>query len=227
MIRSTEALGRLRLMQLVSPTLPVGGFTYSQGLEWAVEAGWVNDELSLVDWLTGLIHDNLGQLDLPIVKRLYLACQAGNEAELRHWCEYLYASRETRELRDEERHRAHAMTTLLVDLGVDNAALWRSTLRLCQAAPYALAAWNWKIAATDAALGYGFSWLENQTTTAVKLIPLGQTAGQRVQLRLAELLAEVTKDALRLPDEMIGACAPAQAIASSQHETQYTRLFRS
>jgi len=223
----TAPLGRLRLMQLVSPALPIGAFTYSQGLEWAVEAGWVSDTATLSDWLGGLMEDGLAQLELPILKRLYAACEQEDVVAIAYWGRQLIASRETRELRAEEHQRARALVTLLVDLGVVNAAGWRETLMHCQAAPFALAAVSWQIGIEDCLLGYAWGWLENQVAAAIKLVPLGQTDGQRVQLELAGHLPGVIAQAMGVEDDDIGASAPALAIASASHETQYTRLFRS
>ena len=224
---TTAPLGRLRLMQLISPALPIGAFTYSQGLEWAVEAGWVRDVDTLLDWLEGLLNDGLAQLELPTLKRLYGACEHQDIDAIEHWGRQLYASRETRELRAEERNRARALITLLVDLEIAQAADWRESLRHCQAAPFALAAVHWQIAVEDCLLGYAWGWLENQVAAAIKLVPLGQTDGQRVQLQLAERLPLAVERGLAIADDEIGAGAPALAIASARHETQYTRLFRS
>jgi len=223
----TAPLGRLRLLQLVSPALPIGAFTYSQGLEWAVEAGWVHDNATLSDWLGGLMEDGLAQLELPVLERLYLACGQQDADAVERWGRQLLAGRETRELRAEERQRARALTTLLVDLGVESAGKWRETLMHCQAAPFALAAVHWRIGIEDCLLGYAWGWLENQVAAAIKLIPLGQTDGQRVQLDLAARLPGVVVRAMTVEDADIGAGAPALAIASARHETQYTRLFRS
>ena len=223
----TEPLGRLRLLQLVSPALPIGAFTYSQGLEWAVEAGWVQDTDGLVDWLGGLIDDGLQYMDLPVLARLYHACEAADGAAIRDWGQRLLASRETNELRAEERQRARALITLLADLGIERAVAWRDVLGQCQAAPFALAACYWEVGLEDCALGYAWGWLENQVAAAIKLVPLGQTQGQRVQLQLAGRLPAVVQRALPAADEDIGTAAPALAIASARHETQYTRLFRS
>ena len=223
----TDPLTRLRLMQLVSPTLPIGAFTYSQGLEWAVEAGWLSDVASLVDWLEGLIDDGLGGLELPLLYRLHRACEQDDPVAVEHWGSMLYASRETFELRAEERNRARALVTLLQNLGVEKVEEWRDVLTHCQAAPFALAAVHWSITADDCALGYAWGWLENQVAAAIKLVPLGQTDGQRVLLALAECLPAVVAKAASADDDDIGAAAPALAIASSRHEAQYTRLFRS
>jgi urease accessory protein len=224
---STAPLGRLRLMQLISPTLPIGGFTYSQGLEWAVEHRWVHDRATLSDWLAGLMEDNLARLELPVLQRLYAACARADRDALARWAMHLYASRETSELRAEERQRARALISLLGDLGIQRAQDWREALAPCQAAPFALAAVHWCIAIEDCALGYAWGWLENQVAAAIKLVPLGQTDGQRVQFALAERLPLVVASALDVDDDDIGASAPAMAIACARHETQYTRLFRS
>lgn len=222
-----ELLCRARLLQLVSPTLPTGAFSYSQGLEWAVEAGWVRDVESLDDWLTGLIDDGLAHLDLPILARMHQACQEDDPGALRLWAAQLLAARESDELRREEHNRARAMLSLLSDLGVGIDARWRDALVQCQAAPFALAMARWGISRCDGLLGYAWSWLENQVAAAIKLVPLGQTDGQRVQLKLGAKLPAVVEHALSLGDADIGASAAALAIASARHETQYTRLFRS
>jgi len=222
-----QSLAQLRLMQLVSPGLPIGGFTYSQGLEFAVEAGWVGDVVSLQDWLLGQIEDTITHLEVPVLARLYHACVARDVDAMTEWSSYLLATRETRELRLEEQQRARALTRLLADLEMTEALHWSQALQHCQAAPYALAAVNWGIRLPEAALGYTWSWLENMVAAAIKLIPLGQTDGQRVLLALAEALPEAVKHGFELTDEQIGASAPAMALASSLHETQYTRLFRS
>lgn len=222
-----QSLAQLRLMQLVSPSLPVGGFSYSQGLEYAVECGWVNGLASLQDWLLGLLQDAVGCLEVPLLRRLYHACTSRDVEALHTWGNYLLASRETRELRLEEQQRARAMTRLLVDLGLVDARHWMDAMHLCQAAPFALASVNWGIRLPDAALGYAWSWLENMVAAAIKLVPLGQTDGQRVLMSVAESLPDAVRRGLDLQDSQIGASAPAMALASSLHETQYTRLFRS
>ncbi len=225
--RVDQSLAQLRLMQLVSPALPIGGFTYSQSLEWAVEIGWVNDTDSLSDWLIGLIDDGLAYLDLPILLRLYSACEQHDPERIAYWGRLLYAARETRELRAEEMNRARALVTLLRDLDVAGVTAWRESLLHCQAAPFALAAIHWQIPKRACLLGYAWSWVENQVAAAMKLVPLGQTAGQQILLALAGRLPGAVDCALRVNDDGIGASAPALAIASAKHETQYTRLFRS
>ena len=217
----------VRLLQLVSPTLPVGAFAYSQGLEWAVEAGWVSNEASMRDWLADLISESMARTDLPILLRLHAACEADQRAEFEHWARFALACRETRELRDEELTRAAAMITLIRQLGLAGVEQWQEALAASQLAPFAFASVRWQIPPEHAALGYCYGWLENQVLAAVKLIPLGQTAGQAALLELSKLIPHAVAMASDLADDQLGAAAPAMAIASSRHESQYTRLFRS
>ena len=227
-INSTNhGLADIRLMQLVSPTLPIGAFTYSQGLEWAVENSQLDNPEKVYDWMKGIIEDGLTYLDIPVLKRLYQAFKRNDEIQVSYWSEYLLASRETRELRQEENNRGRALGSLLLDLGVNDANHYQKALQRTQLAGFALASVNWQIPLQQAALGYGWSMVENQVAAAIKLIPLGQTAGQKLQLQLTELLPLAIDKGLSIDDEDIGASSPAMAMASSLHETQYTRLFRS
>jgi urease accessory protein len=217
----------LKLLQLCSGTLPIGGFTYSQGIEWAVECGWIHNESTLSDWLNDLIDSNLTHVEIPVLARLYQACEQSDRQSLEYWCQWLIANRETRELRDEERNRGRALASLLVDLDIPRAAEWRESLAQCQSAGFALASSAWRIPLSQTAQGFAWAWLENLALAGVKLIPLGQTAGQRILHRLSVHANQATHYGLQLTDDEMGASSPALAIASSRHEIQYTRLFRS
>lgn len=217
----------VRLMQLISPSLPIGSFTYSQGIEWAVEAGWVNSLDSLQAWLHSQLHSSVQQVDIPIVSRLYQAIAQQDLALVQYWIDYLQASRETHELLLEEQNRGRALVDLLIALELPLAREWRTQLAQSQAAAFALAAVQWQIPLEQAAYGYVWSWLENVVLAAVKLIPLGQTQGQRCLYALSAQIPWHVEQGLALEDDAIGAALPALAIASSRHETQYTRLFRS
>ncbi len=152
----------LRLMQLVSPSLPVGAFTYSQGIEWAVEEGWITNVEDLHGWLGDLLHNALARLDVPVLARLYRACEQCDVARLQHWTEYLVASRETAELRTEEANRGRAMADLLASLSVPQAVEWRATLVKAQMAGFTLAAVQWSVPLRETTLGYIWSWLAQQ-----------------------------------------------------------------
>lgn len=226
-----NSLPGLRLLQLISPTLPTGAFTYSQGLEWAVECGWVADEQDTRQWLRSILYDSLQYLELPVLARLYQAASDHDHTSFQYWSHWLYASRETSELRDEEMQRARALYTVLGNLPnkTDWHELedWRDALLQSQLAGYALAACHWQIRLADLLQGFGWSWLENAVAAAIKLVPLGQTPGQRLLYELSPEIDFIVEQAVTLEDHMIGASTPALAIASSLHETQYSRLFRS
>jgi urease accessory protein len=217
----------IRLMQLSSSALPVGGFTYSQGLEWAVECQWVTTEQELHDWLADLIETNLQYLEIPLLVRMLQACQTQDELSLSRWIDILLAHRETSELRLEEKNRGRAMVRLLQDLDMDLAEQWKLVLAKSQTAGFALALSQWNIPIHLGAQGFAWSWLENIVISGVKLIPLGQMAGQRILRDLAQTLALAVEKGLSVSDDNIGSSAPALAYASARHETQYTRLFRS
>lgn len=220
-------LSELRLYQLISPALPVGAFTYSQGLEWAIECGWVKNPDTLEQWLGSVLEHSVSTLEVPLLLRLYQALEAGDNAGFIRWNQFLVASRETRELRDEEKQRGQALARLLPELDINIPEPLKETIRHSQLAGMALAAHQWEIPARTLARGYLWSWLENGVMAGVKLVPLGQTSGQQLLLRVSEHLPAYLAQAEALPEEEIGASTPALAIASSLHETQYTRLFRS
>ncbi len=227
-ITSTEfSLPMLRLMHLVSPSLPVGAFTYSQGIEWAVEAGWIRTADDLEAWLRDQLCNSVSVLDLPLLARMHRAASARHQESMVRWIDWLLAGRETSELRAEEANRGRALADLLTAWDLPDAPDWKPVLARSQAAGFAFAAVAWDIPPRDAALGYGWGWLENLVLAAVKIIPLGQTQGQQLLQRLIEGLPVAVDGALELADDEIGASSPALSIVSSAHETQYTRLFRS
>ena len=217
----------LRLMHLVSPSLPVGAFAYSQGIEWAVEAGWIRTADDLEAWLGDQLCNSVSVLDLPLLARMHRAASARHQESMVGWIDWLLAGRETSELRAEEANRGRALADLLIAWDLPGAPDWKPVLARSQAAGFAFAAAAWDIPPRDAAQGYGWGWLENLVLTAVKIIPLGQTQGQQLLQRLIEGLPAAVDGALKLADDEIGASSPALSIASSAHETQYTRLFRS
>jgi urease accessory protein len=217
----------LRLLQLVSPALPIGAFAYSHGLEWARGAGWVRDERGVEDWIGGLLRQVWGRLDVPVLRRMVAAVRVGDETALMDWSELIQASRETAELRAEDRLMGRALARLLADLGVSGAARWMPDARCSLPLLWACAAVHWDMPLRAAAAGLLWSYVEHQVAAAIKLVPLGQTAGQLVLARLAEGIADAVATGLALSDADIGATAPALAIASCLHETQYSRLFRS
>lgn len=215
-----------RLFQLISPSLPIGSYTYSQGIEWAVEEGWIRNEEELRRWLNGLMENVICHQELPLFTRMYRAWQDQDMDSLDEWNGYCLASRETLELRQEEKNRARAFADVIRAVSdVDEKTFPR--LKKSQLACFSFACVNWNIDLYQACEGLVWSWLENQVLAAVKIIPLGQTAGQRLVFELSTSLSDMVAEALLITDDDIGASSFALSIASSQHETQYTRLFRS
>jgi urease accessory protein len=227
MTEALHALALVRLLQLVSPALPVGAYAYSQGLEQAVQVGWIQDEAGARDWVAGLLEHNLGQLDVPLLLRLHRAWSHADQDQVDYWCRYLCAARETAELRSEDRQTGTALARLLVDLDCAAARAWVSHPDVNWPAMFALAAVHWQVPAETAALGYLWAWCENQVAAAIKLVPLGQTAGQRILVDCAARIPAIASAAAGCEDEDIGQLAAALVMASAWHETQYSRLFRS
>lgn len=219
---------QLRLWQLITPALPVGAYSYSQGLEYAVEQGWVNSADTAADWIQGLLGHSLAHLDVPVLQRLHIAWCENDREKLEYWNRFLLASRETLELRAEDRNMGMALAMLLPALGLHEAEAWKMRDDPPGfALMFTLAAARWGVDAEQTAEGYLWAWCENQVMAAVKLVPLGQTAGQQLLMKAASIIPDAVKQGFALSDDDIGWLAPGFAMASVKHETQYTRLFRS
>lgn len=217
----------LRLLQIVSPALPIGAYNFSQGLEWAVERQWVHDETSLARWCRGLLDDAFASLDLPLLLRIRTALDAGDAAAARTFSARLLAARETQELRAEERHLARALAKALIELEVPGARDWLASPAATQAALFALASADARVPPAAMAQAYAWAWCENQVLAALKLMSLGQSAGLRIGRALQGAIPSVVERAMACEDDAIGTAAPRAAMASAWHETQYSRLFRS
>lgn len=219
-----------RLLQLASPALPVGAYAYSQGLEWAVESGAIRDEASALQWIGDLLEWNIGRYELPLLAKMLRACAARDAEQLAQLNARYLASRETAELRAETLQMAFSLLRLLEELNAEGdsaRALSGSLASPTFPAVWASVATAWQIEESAALNVYLWSWLENQTMAAIKAVPLGQAAGQRILLTLGQQI-EITVEAARtLPESDYSNLAPGFAIACSQHETQYSRLFRS
>jgi urease accessory protein len=217
----------LRICQLASPALPIGAFNFSQGLEYAVDAGWVKDEGSANEWLNGIATHAQATLDVPILIRLQRAWNAQSTKEVDSWSAYLMASRESAELRAEDRHTGQALAKVLVTLEFSEAGSWIARRDATLATLFALACARWSIDTQMMASGYLWMWAENQVLAAVKLVPLGQSSYVRMLAQFAKRIPQLVEHANSIADEDIGIATPMQGVASAAHETQYTRLFRS
>jgi urease accessory protein len=224
-IASNDVIALTRLLQLASPTLPVGAYSYSQGLEAAIEAGLVSDAASAQRWIEDVLELSVGAMEAPVLLRLCHAWRERNEQSARYWNEVLLASRESAELRAETVQMGYSLVQLLGGLGeVHDFETWDE---VSFPAAFAFCAVRFGVKSREALIGYLWSWVENQVIAAVKAVPLGQTAGQRILLEFGPRIAGQVQHACSLSDESIGSMAPGLAILSSHHETQYSRLFRS
>ncbi len=223
----TDQQALLSLLHLFSPSLPVGAFAYSQGLEYALDQGWCQRGEDIQAWIEDNLRFGIGGLDLPIYRRLYRAWQNQDEAGIQYWNEVLLSFRETRELHQEDLQVGGAYARWLSGQHQDI----EPKLALCPSptvvAMNALAAVKTGIPLDHAALGFAWGWVENQVTCASKALPLGQTDSQRILQQLKPLLAEVCTAASHINDENIGSSVFGTAMASAWHEHQYSRLFRS
>lgn len=221
----------LGLMWLASPALPVGGFSYSEGLESAVDGGVVHDGARAADWLSDQLHLGLARSDLPLLAAAHRAWTAHEPERLAELNAWVLATRETAELRAQNEQMGRSMLEWLRQRA-DDADARVATLAALSPAPawpiaFALATLRTGAAARESLLAFGFSWAENQVQAALKAVPLGQSAGQRMLARLARELPACVDAALALADHERQAFMPMLAIRSAQHETQYSRLFRS
>jgi len=217
-----SAAAEARLWQLISPAAPVGAFHYSQGLEAAVEHGWVDDAAGLRKWLHAHLGRVLVRVDLPLITRAMAAWNVRDTAGLLQWDALALACRETRELRDEQRQMGHALGRLARGLGDVYPGA-----ELGYTVAFGVMAANRNIPDERALAGFGFAWCENQIVAAQKLLPIGQIAGQQMLGDLAARLDNLVGEALCCDDASIGLCIPHGSVASARHETQYSRLFRS
>ncbi|WP_298449068.1 urease accessory UreF family protein [uncultured Marinobacter sp.] len=219
-------LALLGLMQLVSPALPIGAFAWSQGLESAFEMGWVRNEEELGEWLEGVLEDGLTRCELPVLYRLQNCWAKSDSRGLAYWNDWLHASRETAELSDEGTRLGLALLRLLTSLKLEPQAD-----QLPEEPDYvtvfAWTAYQRGVPVRQSLLGFVWGWLENQLAVACKAMPLGHTAAQRLNEQLRSKLVAAVENALSLPDEHMGPILPGLALGSAQHETQYSRLFRS
>lgn len=230
---SSDGDALLPLLWLASPTLPVGGFSYSEGLEAAVDAGWVLDETSAATWLIDQLHLTLARADLPVLAQAVAAWRERDYATLERLDTWVRATRESAEFRLQTEQMGRSLIEWLRSLRCHDAVL--------VGLPYALKAPTYPVAyALALALhtppvqplaphltAYAFGWAENMVQAAIKAVPLGQSAGQRILAQLIAHIPPAVAQALRTPEGERLAFAPMLAILSARHETQYSRLFRS
>jgi urease accessory protein len=229
-MNADATLALTRLLRLASPALPVGAYSYSQGLETAVERGWVSDEASIGAWVADVLAFNLARFEGPVLCRLHAAWKREELEAVAHWNQRFLAGRETAELRAETCQMGYSLRALFESTG-EFAEARMARLREIESpafpAVFAFAAAEWQIEPGDMLAGYLFSWAENQVSAAMKTMRIGHVAAQRILAHVALRLPGLAAQAQRVDDEAFSNFTPALAIASCMHETQDSRMFRS
>jgi urease accessory protein len=224
---STPAL--LQLIWLASPALPIGGFSYSEGLEAAIDHGLVHDEHSAAEWLVDQLHLTQSRGDMAVLGQMITAWQARDDARLEALSQWVHATRESAELRLQSEQMGRSMLEWLRNqdaIDADTIAMcnrWVPTYPLM----FALALSRTGASLEPCLQAYAFGWAENMVQAAIKSVPLGQNSGQRMLTKLAQHIAPAVSHAMQVNDDTRQAFSPMLAILSAQHETQYSRLFRS
>jgi len=229
MTTTTPASRLLWLIQLASPALPVGGFSYSEGLEAAVEHGLVTDEHSAQLWLIDQLHLVQARSELPVVSQAMKAWQTHDTAALQQLSDWVMQTRETFEMRLQTEQMGRSLLIWLRNhQAADDAAM-----QCCEQLPptwplvFALSLHTQMIENNEGLLACAFGWAENMVQAAVKSVPLGQLSGQRILAALSAEIPLAVEHALSVPDNQQQSFNPRLAILSARHETQYSRLFRS
>lgn len=222
----------LQLMWLASPALPIGGFSYSEGLEAAINAALVTTEKEASNWLLQQLHLTQSRGDMAAIAQAMLAWQSDDRPRIAALNQWVRSTRETSELRLQTEQMGRSLVEWLKNRHADDVALqatiaWLGTQDASYPIAFSFAAHCTGASGRDALLAYAFGWAENMVQAAIKAVPLGQSAGQRILARLTQEIPQAATHALALPDHGRQAFSPMLAILSAQHEHQYSRLFRS
>lgn len=225
---TSHSLQLLRLFQLVSSNLPVGGYTFSQGLEYAIDSGWLKSESDVKLWIEQYVENTLIYTDLPIVTLQFNNNKKNSWGDLEYWNDYLLAQRETKELLLTELAMGEAMIRLCKGMSFKMPEFcYKSDSKIAFLTLYSIYTSKMNIELNDALTGYAWMLIENQVLAATKLLPMGQTQAQNMLNQLAEMVAICIEKSKEIKECEIGMSLPGLAMASSLHETQYSRLYRS
>jgi urease accessory protein len=218
------------LLQLASPALPIGAFSYSSGLESAIELEWIVDAASAQRWIASQLQETVLRWEIPLWGALFEAWQ-NDGSNVPTLNAQAIAARETSELRAEHVQMGYALRRWIVDVLAETSRERRDRLNALESVSiltaHALATTVMGLSKQDGAVAYAFGFAENQVMAATKAVPLGQTVAQRMLRALTQDLSTSVQNALVAQSDTWSNAAPLAAIASMKHETQYTRLFRS
>jgi urease accessory protein len=226
-VTNTPTEGLIPLLWLASPALPVGGFSYSEGLESAVEEGRVTGEAQAADWLVEQLHMVLARADLVVVRDAIEAWRGNDLGSISALNDWMLRTRETSESRQQTEQMGRSLIEWLKSVRPQalTPALSRRKKEFSYPIAWSLAAASFGAETRTALHAFAFGWSENMVQAAVRVVPLGQSAGQRILLRLAHDIPSAVDHAMRRGEPQ--SFSPMLAILSSRHENQYSRLFRS
>ncbi len=219
----------LLLMQLSSPALPVGGFSYSEGIESAVDAGWIVDESSANAWICDQLNLSLSRGDLSLLAQAIPAWKDFDKPRLKNLNQWILSTRETSETRLQTEQMGRSLVEWIKNQDVVDKERIDFLVALPPTWPlsFALALAPFAIETKACLLAYAFSWAENIVQACIKTVPLGQKSGQRILATLRQQIPNAVEYALALSDNERQTFTPGLAILCATHETQYSRLFRS
>lgn len=219
-----------RLLQLCSANLPVGGFSFSQGLEYAVEMGWIDGPQTCKEWISFNLAQSIAHTDLALLNRLHTSLVEDDFDSFHKWNQHALACRESNELYLADVAMGKALMRLLKDIKGIDSQHYKDLIRqkeISFVSAFALSAYLFGLELSAMQSGFCWAYIDNQVAAATKLVPLGQTQAQNLLFELSEQVEQVISQANKIEDDNIGASLPRLAMASAWHETQYTRLFRS
>jgi len=236
MIGEKQNIQLLRLLHLASPSLPIGAYTYSQGLEAAIEIGSVTDEKSAHSWITESLSI-VSEFEAPILWRLLHAFSNRDREAVMYWSELFAAGRDTEELRAETIQMGYSLSKLVIELNIGDESLRRiledhgkileNHVEISLPTAFAFAAVAMEIPHDAALLGSLYAMVENQVLVCVKSVPLGQVSGQRLLLSLHSEIEAAANLSKQLADDDLTNWAPGLSILSMMHEVQHGRVYRS
>lgn len=221
---ATDDLSLLKLMRLCSPMLPIGSFSWSQGLEAAVDRGWIHNRESAADWLEASLFHSLASTEGPLLLRLHAALLRNDGAAFSRWNELLLALRETSELYQEDIEQGdllHRLTRLHSPGCPDRLKPYTLPAAFAEALHEAA------IPIKEGILGFFYMWVETQVTQIIKLLPLGLRDGQALLDQVLQKIPQALLQSKACADDELGFTLPGRALASCFHESQYCRIYRS
>lgn len=230
MQKSNNFLKKFKLLHLTSANLPIGNFTYSQGLEYAIQKKWVKDKNTFSIWQKNQIDHNIIYTDLPLLKRLYDSCLTSNINKFNYWTYFLLASKDTYELKKEELQKGTTLFNVINDIwnvkkNINNK--WFNLIKKTYLGCLAFLGKIWKISLEELSLSFLYNWIENSIMVALKLVPFGQKTAHLLINHFYKYLSKIILKSFQLKNKDLGASIPLLSISSSCHEKQESRLFRS